>query len=131
MVEPRARTVARAHDNRRGAAIVTMVLLLVMLDVILLGLIVGAGRDHDLTTQRVYTTQAFYAMEAGINMGVREVVLGDDQDSDGGVGSIATVTVGSGTVTVTENTVGSTTTLTSTGTAGTATRQAQADLEAL
>jgi type II secretory pathway component PulK len=75
--------------TRRGAAAVAVVLLLVLINMIVVGLVLGGARDHELTTRRVETVQAFYAAEAGVNMAIREIMLGADEDGDGAIGSVS------------------------------------------
>ncbi|MCX5691866.1 MAG: hypothetical protein NTV94_19085, partial [Planctomycetota bacterium] len=38
---------------------------------------------------RIESLRAFYAAEAGINMSVRELMAGSDEDGDGTIGSIS------------------------------------------
>jgi len=76
-------------STRRGVAAVVMVVLLLALNLIIIGMVLGGARDQDLTVRRLETVQAFYAAEAGVNMAVREVMLGRDEDGDGGTGTIS------------------------------------------
>jgi hypothetical protein len=63
--------------------------LLLVVDLIALGMVLGGGRDQDLTVRRLETLQAFYAAEAGMNMAVREIMLNADEDGDGTAGSVS------------------------------------------
>ena len=83
MIRPQAR------QRRRGVAAVTMVVVLVMLEIMVIGMVLSGGRDHDLTVQRMNSVLAFYAAEAGMNMAVREMMINFDDDGDGTVGSIS------------------------------------------
>lgn len=75
--------------GRRGAAAVTMVLVLVILHVaIVVGVVIGA-RGQEMTVHRLDAARAFYASEAGIQMALREIMTGLDEDGDGGVGTIS------------------------------------------
>jgi hypothetical protein len=78
-----------ARHTRRGAAAVAVVVVLIIIDLIIVGIALGGGRDHDLTVRRLQTIQAFYASEAGMNMAIRELIADDDEDSDTGIGTIS------------------------------------------
>jgi hypothetical protein len=120
---------------RRGIAAVVMVLLLLIVDVIVLGVVLGGAREHDLTARRLETVQAFYAAEGGMNMAIRELMENTDEDGDGGIGSVSddgddgnNPELGSATVYVTLATDAGQTTLTSQGESGEARREIEADL---
>ncbi len=120
-------------SNRRGAAAVLMVVLLLVVGLIILGFVHGSARDQDLTVRHLESIQSFYAAEAGMNMAVREMMVGVDEDGDGTIGSISDdadsgtdPSIGGGKVYVTESTVASLTTLTSKGSAGLARREIKA-----
>jgi hypothetical protein len=66
-----------------------MVVLLLIVDVIVLGVVLGGAREHDLTSRRLETVQAFYAAEGGMNMAIRELMEDSDEDGDGTVGTIS------------------------------------------
>ncbi len=57
------------------------------------GLVVGAAlmvsRRSQVSAQYVDHARAYYAAEAGLQMARREVLLGVDEDGDGGIGSIS------------------------------------------
>lgn len=114
--------------ERRGAAAIIAVVLMVVVGVVFTGMVLGAARHHDLTVERVRTAQAFYAAEAGMNMAMREIMSNADDDGDGTIGSISDddddatdPDVGVGAVVVTLQS-GAQLTVTSTGRAGNARR---------
>lgn len=117
-------------SNRRGTVAISMILTLVIVDLIIVGIVVGGARDHDLTVRRIETINAFYAAEAGMNMAIRELMMNADEDGDGAIGTISDdgnaandPAIGQAQVLVTSVVVGSQTTLTSQGRAGEARRQ--------
>ena len=75
--------------RQRGAAAIAMVVILVIVDLIIVGMVIGGGRDHDLTVKRMDTVRAFYAAEAGMNMSLREVMEESDEDLDDLIGTIS------------------------------------------
>ena len=75
--------------QRHGTAAIAMVVTLLILNLIVIAIVVGGGRDHDLTVRRIETIQAFYAADSGMNMAIREKMEGVDEDVDGGVGTIS------------------------------------------
>jgi hypothetical protein len=112
-----------------------MIAVLLIVNLIILGMILSSARDHDLTMRRLETVQAFYAAEAGVNMGVREMMNSADEDGDGTVGSISddgddgnNPTAGSAAFLVTRTDIVGLSTLASTGTNGIATRAAETTL---
>lgn len=125
-----------ASLNRRGSAAVVMVILLIILNLMVVSLSVGLARDHDLTVRRVQTIEAAYAAEAGVNMSIRELMNGLDEDGNGTVGSISDdsddatdPTLGRARVVVTLASGGGETTLTSDGRAGLTRRRMEAVLQ--
>ena len=74
---------------RRGFAAIFTVVVLLTLNLFILGFVLNAGRDHDLTVRRLETVEAAYAAEAGVNMSIREMIGSSDDDGDGTVGSIS------------------------------------------
>jgi hypothetical protein len=78
-----------AYGKRRALAAVAMVVVLIIIDLIVVGLVVGLGRDHSLTVHRMQTIEAMYAAEAGMNMSIREMMVDTDEDGDGAVGTIS------------------------------------------
>jgi len=53
------------------------------------GAVLTVGRDLRLSVSRVESVHALYAAEAGASMAIRELMLGVDEDGDGGIGSIS------------------------------------------
>ena len=74
---------------RRGVAAIATIVMLLTLNLVIIGLVLNGGRDHDLTVRRLETVEAAYAAEAGVNMSVREMMIPADDDGDGTVGSIS------------------------------------------
>ena len=79
----------RAGPARRAVAAVTMVVILLIVDLMIVGIVVGLSRDHDLTVRRMQTIEAMYAAEAGVNMSIRELMNDADEDGDGTTGTIS------------------------------------------
>ena len=129
-----------ARQHRKAAAAIAMVVILVIVDLIIVGMVIGGGRDHDLTVKRMETLRAFYAAEAGMNMAIRELMENADEDVDGGVGTISAddpvddandPVLGKAQVVVTaedEFPVPGKTTLTSEGRSGDARREMEAEI---
>ena len=116
--------------ERRGAAAVATIILLMLMNLIIVGMIIGGARESDLTVRRLETVQAFYAAEGGMNMALRELMENADEDGDGVVGSISddaddgnNPTLGSATLVVTLAEDSGETTVTSEGAAGLSQRQ--------
>jgi hypothetical protein len=78
-----------ANGRRRAVAAVAMVAVLIVLNLIVVGLVVGLGRDHSLTVYRMQTVEALYAAEAGMNMSIKEMMVDADEDGDGTVGTVS------------------------------------------
>ncbi len=72
------------HKQRRAMAAISMVVVLLIIDLMIISMVVGGARDHDLTVRRMDTIRAFYAAEAGMNMAIRERMIPDDEDNDTG-----------------------------------------------
>ncbi len=70
------------HKHRRAMAAISMVVVLLIIDLMIISMVVGGARDHDLTVRRMDTIRAFYAAEAGMNMAIREKMIGVDEDGD-------------------------------------------------
>lgn len=79
----------RPPDPARGAIGVAMVGALVIVELIVVVAVVGAGLHQDLTLQRIETNRAFYAAEGGANMALRELWVDEDEDGDGKIGGIS------------------------------------------
>lgn len=121
--------IARNRPARHGVVAIAMVVILVIGQLILVGSLVAGTRDLDTTVQRLDSARAFYACEAGMNMGIRETMTGSDGDGNGGIGSIASKSIGSATTVVTISGSG-TVTMTGTGAAGICRCKASASLTA-
>lgn len=117
--------------SSRGSTSLAAVLVLVLIQLFIVGMVIAGVRDVETTPQRLDTTRAFYAAEGGINMSVREVMSGVDEDSDGKIGTISNdgnaandPLVGLARVAVAEAANGSNTDFTASGRAGLARRKA-------
>ena len=126
----------RGTRHRRATVAISMIIALVVVNLIIISIVVGGARDHDLTVRRIDTINAFYAAEAGMNMAIRELMNNADEDGDGGVGTISDdaidandPTFGQAQVLVTSAVAGPQTMLTSQGRAGDARRHIVAILE--
>jgi hypothetical protein len=130
----------RSHRHAKGVAAVAMVVILLIIDLAIVGIVVGLSRDHDLTVRRVQTIEALYAAEAGVNMSIREMMNTADEDGDAGLGNgIGTIshdndegtdpTLGNARFVVTKVKVGDVTTLTSEGRSGDARRKMEAEVQ--
>jgi len=125
------------HRARRGVASIVMVLIMLMLELVIIAMVLGGSREQTLTARRVETVQSFFAAEAGVNMGVREVVLNFDEDGDGVIGSISDdddddtdPTIGSARVQVSATSGAGTVLLHSKANAGLAQRSIQSTVQA-
>ncbi len=126
----------RVRSPRRGTVLIGVIVFLLVVGVIIVGMVLGGARDQDLTVRRLETVQAFYAAEGGMNMAIREIMVGVDEDADGAVGTISDdsndgtdPTIGSGRVVVTSSFADPQTTLTSRGRSGLAFREVEAITE--
>ena len=68
---------------------VAMIVVLVTIDLIIIAMVLGGAREHDLTIKRKQTIESFYAAEAGANMAIRELMEDNDEDLDGTTGTIS------------------------------------------
>ena len=68
---------------------VAMIVVLVTVDLIIIAMVLGGAREHDLTIKRNQTIESFYAAEAGANMAIRELMEALDEDLDGTTGTIS------------------------------------------
>ncbi|MEE8460042.1 MAG: hypothetical protein V3S08_09210 [Phycisphaerales bacterium] len=89
MIQPGGERSENAPGPRRAMVAVVMVAVLITIDLIIVGLVLSAGREHDLTIRRLETVEAAYAAEAGVNMSIRELMLPADDDGDGTTGTIS------------------------------------------
>ncbi|MHC4128087.1 MAG: hypothetical protein ACYS1E_15180 [Planctomycetota bacterium] len=89
MIQGQSEHPGSTPGQRRAVAAVAMVVILLFIDLIVVGMVVGLGRDHDLTVHRMRTLEAEYAAEAGMNMSIREMMNDADEDGDGAIGTIS------------------------------------------
>jgi hypothetical protein len=89
MISGQSRHSVNNPRKRRGVAAVAMVVILLVVDLIIVGFVVGLGRDHNLTVHRMQTLEAMYAAESGVNMSIREMMYDVDEDGDGTAGTIS------------------------------------------
>ena len=126
----------RRTRHRQATIAISMVIALVVVNLIVISIVIGGARDHDLTIKRVETIQSFYAAEAGMNMAIREMMNNADEDGDGAVGTISDdgnaandPAFGQAQVFVTASVAGPQTTLRSKGRSGDARREVETVLE--
>ena len=126
----------RRTRHRRATIAISMIIALVIVNLIVISIVIGGARDHDLTIKRVETIQSFYAAEAGMNMAIREMMSNSDEDGDGGIGTISDdgnaandPTFGQAQVVVVITVAGPQTTLRSKGRSGDARREVETVLE--
>ena len=79
----------RGPRARRGAALVVFVIALVIVQLVVVTTVLNTGRDHTLTVRRVEAVRSNYAAESGLQLGLRELAIGIDEDGDGTVGGIS------------------------------------------
>lgn len=126
--------IGKSHSQRsvrRGSAAVALVVTLGLLSLVVVGVVMTGARDTNVGTDRMDGLRAEMAAEAGLQMAIREVSLGSDEDKDGSAGTIgsgAPLPLGGASVQVSMASKGSTVTLTSTGTRGNAVRTLQATM---
>ena len=75
--------------TRRGTVGVAMIAAMVILQLLVVGVVLSDARDHDATVQRLDSSRAFYAADAGISMAMMELATGADNDADGAIGTIS------------------------------------------
>ena len=129
-MNPRKRKV-----QRRGSVSLFMIIILLMGALIVTGLSLTRARDHDLSVRRVETAQAFYASEGAMNMALREIIEGADEDGDGVIGGISDddnaandITLGAAMLRVEREASGADTLLTAVGRSGSARRTVRGTL---
>ncbi|MBL8744834.1 MAG: hypothetical protein JNK58_00605 [Phycisphaerae bacterium] len=123
-------TIRIIPSQRRGSAVVAMLVALAMLQVLVAAIVLAGARADELTSLRLDTARAFYAAEAGANMATREVMIDSDVDSDGVIGSVSgdgidsnDPALGVARMSATASTAVGVTTITVTGRAGHAARR--------
>jgi len=108
------------NQSRRGAAIVAIIMVMLLMNLIIVGMVLGGARDNQLAAVRVQGHQAQAAADAAANLAVKELIAGTDLDGDGGIGTISNdsntatdPTINSGTrIWATKVVAGNTTTIT-------------------
>ena len=115
-----------AAHSARGSASIGVVIALAVLQLIVVGVVLGGGRDQDMTGKRIDAVRAQYAAEAGANMAAREFANNADEDGDGTIGTIsAKSALTRATFSVSKAVAGSTSTFTVNASSGDAARRAQ------
>ncbi|MFN0011170.1 MAG: PA14 domain-containing protein [Phycisphaerales bacterium] len=115
-----------APHTARGSASIGVIIALAVLQLIVVGVVLGGARDQDLTTKRLAALRAQYAAEAGVNMAAREFALNADDDGDGMMGTISTKTaLTQATFSVTKAVAGPTSTFTVSSASADAARRAR------
>jgi len=124
------------NAQRRGVVAVAIVAAMVVIGLVVLGIVVAGAESSELTARRADGMRAFYAADAGVNMAMREVILGADEDADGTIGTISNdgnsandPQLGTSRVWVNQSMVNGTTSIVATGTSGMAARKADARVE--
>ena len=89
MSRDNTRSVGSLRHGRRASVVVAMIVVLLTVDLIIIAMVLGGAREHDLTIRRKQTIESFYAAEAGANMSIRELIEDLDEDLDGTTGTIS------------------------------------------
>ena len=79
----------RRWCTRTGAAAAAVILMLVIAELLITSAVLGSALDQDATLGRIESLRAFYAAEAGLNMSVRELMVGVDENGDGTIGTVS------------------------------------------
>jgi hypothetical protein len=79
----------RRWSTRTGAAAAAVILMLVIAELLITSAVLGSALDQDATLGRIESLRAFYAAEAGLNMSVRELMVGADENGDGTIGTVS------------------------------------------
>lgn len=123
--------------SRRGSALITVLIIVMVLAFTIVGVVGVGARNQMLSMHRINTARAFYAAEAGMNMALRELAIGRDEDGDGAIGSISDdgndandPAFGGGRVIVRIDNTGGPFTLQSTGSSGSSRRRIEVQLPA-
>jgi Tfp pilus assembly protein PilX len=125
----------RHRHNQRGSALITVLVIVMVLGFTVVGIVGVGARNQLLSVHRISTARAFYAAEAGMNMAMRELVLGQDDDGDGTIGGISddanaanNPAIGGGRVYVSVDSTGGRYILVSHGTSGSSRRRIEVEL---
>ncbi|MCH8985671.1 MAG: hypothetical protein IIB04_03545 [Acidobacteria bacterium] len=112
-----------------------MLIIVMVLGFTIVGVVGVGARNQMLSMHRINTARAFYAAEAGMNMSMRELAIGLDEDGDGTIGGISddgddnnNPVIGGGRVFVSVENTGGILSLVSTGSAGASRRRIKVDL---
>lgn len=135
MTHPTAHLGTSHADSRRGSALITVLIIVMVLGFTIVGVVGVGARNQMLSMHRISTARAFYAAEAGMNMAMRELAIGLDEDGDGTIGGISddgdnnnNPTIGGAQVFVSVQNTGGSLTLVSTGSAGASRRRIEIDM---
>lgn len=125
----------RRNRSQRGSALITVLIIVMVLGFTIVGVVGVGARNQMLSMHRINTARAFYAAEAGMNMSMRELAIGLDEDGDGTIGGISDdgddnndPVIGGGRVFVSVENTGGILSLVSTGSAGASRRRIKVDL---
>jgi len=77
----------RSHLRTGGAAVV-MITLMLLLSLIVIGILAAAANRPMLASREVEGDQTFYAADSALQLALREIMLGIDEDGDGSIGTI-------------------------------------------
>jgi hypothetical protein len=75
---------------------VVAVVALVVLQLVVVAVVVGGSRDQDLQSKRLDAVRASYAADSGVQIALREIATGLDENADGVIGGIGAGNVLSG-----------------------------------
>lgn len=75
--------------NHRGSVLAAVIVLLLLLEIAVASLMMSSTNEQSVGVDRLNTVRAFYAAEAGVQMALREIMLGVDEDGDGVIGGIS------------------------------------------
>ena len=73
----------RASSTRRGFAVASVVVLLLMLNILAFGTMDGARDDGGVAALRIETLRALYAAESGVTVVIGEMASGRDAPTPG------------------------------------------------
>jgi len=80
---------ASGIGRRHGSVLAAVIVLLLLLEIAVASLLMSCTNEQSVGVDRLNTVRAFYAAEAGIQMSLREIMLGVDEDGDGAIGGIS------------------------------------------
>lgn len=75
--------------RRRGVVSVAVLILLGVLMLVVAGVVMAGGRDHEVAGLELQGERARYAADAAAHMAVKELFDNIDRDGDGGIGTIS------------------------------------------